>query len=219
MLTISRVLHRLLKSVKSNILLLLENSTNCMIPTIFLDRDGVIIENRPNYIRSWDDVFIYPQVLDALARVNWSDYKIVIVTNQSVVGRGFISLEEAEIINRRLVNVIEEAGGRVDGVFMCPHHPDEGCACRKPKHGLFLRAAESLSLDLSASIMIGDALSDLEAGKAAGVSKLVLVRTGRGAAQSSLGRIKILGQEVIIYDTLVDALDSFVSIHDHDDNE
>ena len=162
-------------------------------PALFLDRDGVIIENRPNYVRSWDNVNIFPQVLDALAQVNRSDHKIIIVTNQSAVSRGFITLEEAEIINRRLVNIIEEAGGKVDGVFMCPHHPDEGCVCRKPKPGLLLQAAKSLRLDLSASVLIGDALTDLEAGKAAGVSRLVLVRTGRGAAQSSLINIRDLG--------------------------
>ena len=190
-----------------------------MIPAIFLDRDGVIIENRPNYVRSWDDVFIYPQVLDALARASRSNYKIIIVTNQSVVGRGFISLEEAEMINRRLVNVIEEAGGRVDGVFMCPHHPDEWCACRKPKPGLLLKAAKSLSLDLSTSILIGDALSDLEAGKAAGISKLVLVRTGRGATQSSLIKINDLEEDVMVCDTLADALYSCAAAHDHEDDE
>ena len=188
-------------------------------PALFLDRDGVIIENRPNYIRSWDDVLIYPQVLDALARVNRSDHKIIIVTNQSAIGRGFITLEAADIINRRLVNVIEEAGGKVDGVFICPHHPDEGCVCRKPKPGLLLKAAKSLSLDLSASVLIGDALTDLEAGKAAGVSRLVLVRTGRGAAQSSLINIHDLGEEVMICNTLADALWSLAATHESGDNK
>lgn len=187
-------------------------------PALFLDRDGVIIENRPDYIRSWDDVFIYPHVLDALAHASRSNYMIVIVTNQSVVGRGFITLEEAEKLNRRLVNIIEEAGGRVDGVFMCPHRPDEGCACRKPEPGLLLKAAQSLSLDLSASALIGDAMSDLEAGKAAGVSKLVLVRTGRGAAQSSHINLRDLGEEVMVCDTLADALYSFAASHDHEDD-
>ena len=197
----------------------MSNSTNRMVPAIFLDRDGVIIENRPNYVRSWDDVFIYPQVLDVLARLSLSDYRIVIVTNQSVVGRGLISLEQAEKINQQLVKVIEKAGGRIDGVFMCPHHPDEGCVCRKPKPGLLLKAAKSLSLDLSTSILIGDALSDLEAGKAAGVSKLVLVRTGRGATQSSLLNIHDLEEEIMVCDTLADALSSFIATHVHEDDE
>jgi len=192
---------------------------NKMVPAIFLDRDGVIIENRPNYVRSWDDVFIYPLVLDALARASRSNYRIVIVTNQSVVGRGFISLEEAEMINRRLVNVIDEAGGRVDGVFMCPHHPAEGCTCRKPKPGLLLKAAKSLSLDLSTSILIGDALSDLEAGKTAGISKLVLVRTGRGAAQSSQISTYDLGKQILVCDTLAEALNFFAATRDPEDND
>ena len=94
-----------------------------MHPAIFLDRDGVIIENQPAYVRSWDDVQFIPQALVALARLRDSLFKIVIVTNQSAIGRGQITLSEADSINRRLVQVIEKAGGRIDGVFMCPHAP------------------------------------------------------------------------------------------------
>jgi D-glycero-D-manno-heptose 1,7-bisphosphate phosphatase len=155
-----------------------------MLPAIFLDRDGVIIENHPNYVRSWDEVVIYPQALDALVKLNSSPYKIIIVTNQSAVGRGIIPLETAWDINRRLVEVIQKAGGRVDGVFMCPHAPDEGCDCRKPKPGLFFQAARDLSIDLQRSVMIGDALSDLLAGQAAGIPRTALVLTGRGTEQT-----------------------------------
>src|SRR5690606_36103474 len=95
-----------------------------MHPAIFLDRDGVIIENRPAYVRSWEDVEIFPQALTALARVCKSPYKIVIVTIQSGVGPGLIQMETAEEINRRLVREIEKAGGRIDAVLMCPHAPE-----------------------------------------------------------------------------------------------
>lgn len=153
------------------------------IPAIFLDRDGVIIENRSDYVRSWADVAIYPQALSVLARMRELPYKIVIVTNQSVVGRGGISLGTAEGINERLVAEIARAGGRVDGVFMCPHAPQDGCECRKPRPGLFLQAAQKLTIDLSSSWMIGDALTDVMAGRAAGVDCSALVLTGRGKAQ------------------------------------
>ncbi len=182
-----------------------------MPPAIFLDRDGVIIENSPTYIRSWKDVIILPGAITALASIRYSPFLVVMVTNQSVVGRGIIPLSFAADINQRLVKIIEQAGGRIDGIFMCPHAPEDECDCRKPKPGLLLQAAQALSLDLSQSFMIGDAFSDLLAGQAAGVRESILVRTGRGASQ------EILPQPVGLrpfqtYDTLADALKEIVKI-------
>jgi D-glycero-D-manno-heptose 1,7-bisphosphate phosphatase len=157
-----------------------------MFPAVFLDRDGVIIENVDTYVRSWAEVVFLPSALAALQKLGGSPYKIVLVTNQSAVGRGLISLSEARQISQRIVAVITDAGGRVDGVFMCPHAPQEACTCRKPLPGLILQAAEALSIDLSRSVMIGDALSDIQAGQAAGIHCCILVRTGRGAAQLHL---------------------------------
>ena len=172
--------------------LIQRTNTRAMHPALFLDRDGVIIENRDNYVRSWADVSIYPRALAALAWVGHFPIKIVIVTNQSVVGRGLIPLAVAKRINVRLAEAIMEAGGRVDGIFMCPHHPEDGCMCRKPQPGLLLRAAAQLSLDLERSMMVGDALTDLLAAEAAGVPRRVLVRTGRGQAQEQLPQAKTL---------------------------
>lgn len=154
-----------------------------MRPAIFLDRDGVIVENRPNYVRTWADVALYPQAVTALTRVSATPYVIIIVTNQSAIGRGIITLSEAEKINARLVETLYQAGARIDGVYMCPHAPQDACGCRKPQPGLLLRAAYDHDLNLSASILIGDALTDLAAGHNAGLARLALVRTGRGADQ------------------------------------
>jgi D-glycero-D-manno-heptose 1,7-bisphosphate phosphatase len=154
-------------------------------PAILLDRDGVIIENRADYVRSWSDVAIYPQALAALARLRSASWPVVVVTNQSMVGRGLVSLATAQKINRQLVRAIEEAGGRIDGVYMCPHAPQDRCDCRKPRPGLLFQAARVLALDLAHSVLIGDALTDIAAAKAAGVGWAALVRTGRGAAQES----------------------------------
>jgi D-glycero-D-manno-heptose 1,7-bisphosphate phosphatase len=178
-----------------------------MQPAIFLDRDGVIIENCPDYVRSWSDVLIFPEALVALAKISRWPYKIVIVTNQSVVGRGLISLESARAINDRLVDVIVRCGGRIDGVFLCPHAPEDGCACRKPRPGLLLQAQQALSLDLSRSLMIGDALTDLMAAQAAAVGRMALVRTGRGAAQAHIATGSGFSLDSLsICDTLADAL-------------
>lgn len=176
-----------------------------MYPALFLDRDGVIVENRPDYIRSWADVHIFPQALEALINARIAPYKVIIVTNQSAVGRGIISLSEAEAINQRLVAEIKAAGGQIDAVLMCPHAPQENCACRKPRPGLLLQAAELYSIDLKNSILIGDAVSDLLAGQAAGVQKTVLVRTGRGVDQIEIAK-NVRLDPYLVYDTLTQAL-------------
>lgn len=155
-----------------------------MFPAIFLDRDGVIIENRPNYVRRWEEVEFFPQALAALARLKSSDHKIVVVTNQAGVGRGLIPMAVAEEINRRFWQAVEAAGGRIDGIYVCPHRPEDLCTCRKPRPGLLIRAAQELDIDLGRSVMVGDALTDLLAGQAAGVHQVALVRTGRGAQQA-----------------------------------
>ena len=180
-----------------------------MQPALFLDRDGVIIENRQDYVRSWSDVAIYTQALKALVKIKSSLHKIFIITNQSVVGRGLISQATAREINDRLVNEIRSSGGRIDGVFMCPHAPDENCSCRKPEPGLILDAASEHSIELKKSILVGDALSDIIAGQSAGVDQNILVSTGRGLAQSTL---PIASQipEFLIYETLFDALEDLL---------
>lgn len=152
-------------------------------PAVFIDRDGVIIHNRAEYVRSLRHVIYYPRSLQALAALAQSRYKIVIVTNQAAIGRGLVAPETATEINNAVVRSVEETGGRVDGVYVCPHTPADGCACRKPQPGLLLRAAEELGIDLAASYMVGDALSDIAAGQRAGVRQAVLVLTGRGRAQ------------------------------------
>jgi D-glycero-D-manno-heptose 1,7-bisphosphate phosphatase len=177
-----------------------------MLPALFLDRDGVIIENRERYVRSLTDVAYYPTALLALAKIQPFPYKVVIVTNQSAVGRGMITLETAERINLEIQKTVVQAGGRIDAIFTCPHAPADGCACRKPKPGLLLQAAESLSLDLPRSILMGDALDDLSAGHAAGVGKLILLRTGRGSAQLELPAAARLSFPFKVFDSLFDAI-------------
>lgn len=111
-------------------------------PAIFLDRDGVIIENRANYILSWDDVEVFGYSVQALARHADSDYLFIVVTNQSPVGRGLVAFEDAQAINNRVVQIVRDSGGRVDGAYICPHAPKDACDCRKPNPGMLLQAAE-----------------------------------------------------------------------------
>lgn len=188
-----------------------------MHPALFIDRDGVIIENRNSYVRSWSDVSIYPQSLEALRRVKSSGYMVFIITNQSAVGRGIISQETALEINQRLVAEIENSGGRVDGVYMCPHAPQDDCSCRKPKPGLIEQALDEHEVDLSRSILIGDAISDIIAGQTAGVATNVLVLTGRGNVQSTLPLAKQI-PPFLTYKSLLDALVELIDFTETEDN-
>jgi D-glycero-D-manno-heptose 1,7-bisphosphate phosphatase len=181
-----------------------------MYPAIFLDRDGVLIENRSDYVRDWSQVKIIPEAIRVLSLSPLKRYKIVIVTNQSAVGRGLILPESALEINHRLVNLIHHHGGQVDGIYMCPHKPDDNCLCRKPKPGLLLQAARELSLDLQRSWMIGDAWSDVQAGQKAGVRHTIILRTGRGTEQLSQPWPEDIADH-LIFDNLPMAFDAIVA--------
>jgi D-glycero-D-manno-heptose 1,7-bisphosphate phosphatase len=150
---------------------------------VFLDRDGVLIENRADYVRDWSHVTLLPGTVEALQGFHAKHLKIIVVTNQSAVGRGLITFETAWEINNRLTKTIIENGGWIDGVYMCPHQPQDKCSCRKPEPGLLFQAASELSLDLGSSWMVGDAWSDLLAGQSAGLLGTIIVKTGRGESQ------------------------------------
>ncbi len=152
-------------------------------PAVFLDRDGVIIENRDDYVKSWREVRFLPGAFAAMHRLGTLGYVVVIVTNQSAVGRGLLALADAVRINERIVAAIEAHGGRVDACYLCPHRPEERCACRKPAPGMLLRARDDLGLDLARSYLVGDAVTDIEAAEAVHAQG-VLVRTGRGDAEA-----------------------------------
>jgi D-glycero-D-manno-heptose 1,7-bisphosphate phosphatase len=186
-----------------------------MYPSIFLDRDGVLIENRPNYVRDWSQVKIIPEAINALSLGPLKKYKVVIVTNQSVIGRGLILLETAQEINQRLLNLIRDHGGQIDGIYMCPHKPEDDCSCRKPLPGLLLQAAKDLSLDLQRSWMIGDAWSDIQAGEAAGLRGAILLKTGRGTEQLLQGHPEKMTSN-LVFDNLPSAFDAIFSMdNDH----
>jgi D-glycero-D-manno-heptose 1,7-bisphosphate phosphatase len=149
---------------------------------IFLDRDGVINQNRSDHVKSWGEFAFLPGSLAALARLARLGWPVVVGTNQGAIGRGLVSRAEVDEIHGRMIAEVTAFGGRIDAVLYCPHSPDEACACRKPKPGLLIEAAGRLSLDLSASFLVGDAESDLLAARAAGCAP-VMVRTGRGDAE------------------------------------
>ena len=156
--------------------------TTTLRPAVFLDRDGVINENVDgDYVRSWDAFHFLPGALDAIAALTRAGLPIAVVTNQQGVGKGIMPAADVDSIHERMLATIGAAGGRVDAVLYCPHLASDGCDCRKPQPGLLTRAATQLGLDPARSTFIGDALSDVQAARAAGC-RPILVRTGRGAA-------------------------------------
>ncbi len=170
-----------------------------MRPGIFLDRDGVINANRPDHVTSWAEFEFLPGALSALRHLTQLGWPIAVITNQSIIGRGLATQETVEAINARMISAVQAAGGRMDGVWYCPHAPEAGCACRKPAPGLLFAAAKDLRLDLAHSFLVGDALSDIQAAHAAGVYP-IMVRTGRGVAQLQSAMVSNLGEFAIVDD-------------------
>jgi D-glycero-D-manno-heptose 1,7-bisphosphate phosphatase len=153
-----------------------------MPAAVFLDRDGVINENRVDYVKGWEEFVFLPNVFEPLQQLAQNGLFIIVVTNQSAINRGLVAPETVEAINRQMCEVVSRNGGRIDAILTCPHRPDEHCHCRKPEPGLLLQAAERFALDLPHCYVIGDALGDIAAGLAVGC-RSILVLTGKGREQ------------------------------------
>ena len=148
-------------------------------PTVFIDRDGVINHNRAEHVLHWQDFKFLEGALVALARLRQAGYRVVVITNQAAIERGLVSAHQVEQLHTRMTAEIEAAGGAVQAVLYCPHRPEAGCNCRKPRPGLLYQAAAHYRIRLNESWLIGDYLTDIEAGLAANC-KPVLDLTGRG---------------------------------------
>lgn len=145
---------------------------------VFLDRDGTIMEDT-NYVGDVERVVLIPRAADALKRLRDAGYRLFIVTNQSGVGRGYFSREAVEQIHAHLDEHFAQSGVEFDRYYVCPHHPEDNCDCRKPKPKFLQEAAREFDLDLARSFMIGDRPTDIGAGLSAG-TKTILVLTGAG---------------------------------------
>jgi D-glycero-D-manno-heptose 1,7-bisphosphate phosphatase len=154
-----------------------------MRPAAFLDRDGVINIDH-GYLYRWEDFEFVPGAIDALRRLQAAGYALVIVTNQSGIARGYYDEAALQTLHEALREHLAQQGVTLDAIEYCPHLPDAQvaryaveCDCRKPAPGMILRSAQSLGIDLAASLMFGDKPSDVEAGRAAGVGRAVLLAT------------------------------------------
>ncbi|QZA77954.1 D-glycero-beta-D-manno-heptose 1,7-bisphosphate 7-phosphatase [Deefgea tanakiae] len=155
---------------------------------LILDRDGVINEDRPDFIKSPEEWLPIPGSLNAIGELTRAGWTMVVATNQSCIGRGIIDVHMLNRIHAKMHKAVHHAGGHIDAVFFCPHAPDAACDCRKPAPGLVLDIAKRFRVEPKDCFMIGDSLRDLEAIIAAG-GQALLVRTGNGAKIELAGNV------------------------------
>lgn len=146
---------------------------------IVLDRDGVINFDSPHFIKSPDEWVPIPGSLEAIARLKHAHYQVVIATNQSGIARGLFNEAMLANIHAKMQQELADLGVHIDGIFYCPHGPDDQCSCRKPKTGLFEQIAVKYQVSLLNIPAIGDSLRDIQAAQSAGCHA-ILVRTGKG---------------------------------------
>jgi D-glycero-D-manno-heptose 1,7-bisphosphate phosphatase len=146
---------------------------------VYLDRDGTINHDSPDYIKSRFEFKFIPGSIEAIRLLTLGGFTSIVITNQSALARKFISPDELDHIHALMKNAIISGGGKITDIFFCPHMPDDGCECRKPAPGLLLQAQRKYNIDLSKSIMVGDSAKDIECARNAGCGKAVLVKSGK----------------------------------------
>jgi D-glycero-D-manno-heptose 1,7-bisphosphate phosphatase len=183
------------------------------MPAVFLDRDGTLIEER-SYPKDPDQVQLLPGAAAAVRRLRRAGFACVVVTNQSGVGRGLLTEAQMHAVNDEMQRQLRAAGTRLDGLYCCtlaPQTPDKTAIehpDRKPGPGMLLRAARELQLDLEASWVVGDSVSDILAGRHAGSRGQILVRTGHDLAEA----LAFLGSDVTVLNDLAEAADFILAV-------
>jgi D-glycero-D-manno-heptose 1,7-bisphosphate phosphatase len=177
-------------------------------PAVFLDRDGTLLEEA-GYLDRLERLVFFPYSVDAVRLLNRGGFAVVIVTNQAGIARGIFKESFVADAHRHIAERLSLGGACIDGFYYCPHHPDaviealrQDCDCRKPRSGMFTRAATDLGLDLARSFVIGDRWHDLEAGQRVG-ARGILVRTGYGRTEEASPRAAV--QAAAITDNVMEA--------------
>jgi D-glycero-D-manno-heptose 1,7-bisphosphate phosphatase len=187
-------------------------------PAVFIDRDGTLTDevgyvNHPRRLR------LLPRSAEAIRRLNDAGIPAVVVTNQAGIARDYFSEDVLRAVNAELVTQLAASGAKLDGLYVCPHHPSEGkppfrmaCECRKPKPGLLLQAAQEMDLDLARSVMVGDKPSDLEVAPKVG-ARAVLVLTGYGLGDWEYRRARFPVTPDHVAGDLLDAVEWGLKTH------
>jgi len=163
---------------------------------IFLDRDGVITQEPPHYTHKLSQLELISKSADAIRLLNENGFVVIVASNQAGIAYGYYREEDAILFNQAMKENLVKEGAYIDAIYYCPHHPEAkiqryrvDCDCRKPKPGMLIRAEKELNIDLEQSYIVGDKLSDIEAGKRAGC-KTIMVRTGQGVGESKGNHIE-----------------------------
>ena len=173
---------------------------------IILDNNGVINQSSLTFIKSPDEWKPIPGSLEAIARLTHAGYRVIIATNQSGIGRGLLDMTTFNAINDKMFKAVQQAGGRLDAIFFCPHTQQDKCHCRKPETGMFQEIMHRYSTDLKGVPAIGDSLRDLQAAVAVGAIP-ILVLTGKGEVTHASGE---LPEETQVFADLASVVDAFV---------
>lgn len=174
---------------------------------IILDQTGVINQSSDTFIKTPDEWIPIPGSLEAIARLTHSGYRVIIAANQSGIGRGLLDMATYNAINDKMYKAVNQAGGRIDAIFFCPHSSTDKCSCRKPATGLFDEIMQRYGVNLSNVPAIGDSLKDLQAAVAAGAIP-ILVLTGKGQATRTE---KEMPAHTQIFENLAMAVDTLVA--------
>jgi len=168
---------------------------------VILDRDGTINADSDEFVKTPEEWLPLPGALEAIARLNHAGWHVVIASNQSGLGRGLFDVASLNAMHAKMHRLLAAAGGRIDAVFYCPHAPDDGCACRKPKPGLFEQIGERFGIELANVPTAGDSARDLQAGAAAGCEPH-LVLTGKAAGYRGQALPADFPANTIVHDDL-----------------
>ena len=179
---------------------------------IILDRDGVINYDSPNYIKTPDEWEAIPGSIDAIANLTQAGFKIVICSNQSGIGRGLFTMQDLNDIHQKMHRLVDQAGGKIAAIFICPHTPENNCECRKPKSKMIIDICARFNVDdISHVAFIGDSMRDLEAISTVGGIP-VLVKTGNG--KKTLNQ-KNMPENTLVFESLADASEYLIENKDH----
>ncbi len=166
-----------------------------MYSAVFLDRDGVITQDPPHYAHSIGELKLIPRSAEAIRLLNQNHFIVIVVSNQSGIARGYYLEEDTIKFNYAMEKKLSKFRAHIDGTYYCPHHPDENCECRKPNVGMLKEAAKTFDIDFKQSFMIGDKLSDIDAGNRVGC-KTILVLTGHGKYQPNSNQTHYTTQDL-----------------------
>lgn len=177
------------------------------VKLVILDRDGVINEDRDDFVKNSMEWVPLNHSLEAIANLTQAGWRVVVATNQSGIARGLFDMHALNAMHEKMHRMVGQAGGRIDAIFFCPHGPNDGCQCRKPLPGMVMEIAERFNVKLSDLPMVGDSLRDLEAIVAAG-GRPILVKTGKGLATLEKGG---LPEGTLVFDDLYDAAEHLIN--------